>query len=961
MRGDLTEPVARDDAYDSRVDDSSRADTTDTVQRLEAARVPVTELETDRALARLESALFGGPTRQRVLDRYPLIRKLGQGGSGVVYLAYDPRLDRKVAIKLLSHVPSSGRSAADSRLLREAQAMARSPHPNIVAVYDVGTFRSEPSGRDTVFIVMEYAEGPDLDAWLARPHAWREVVQIFIEAGRGLAAAHAVGVTHRDFKPANAIVGDDGRVRVLDFGLARGFDSLEPETWVSGSDTTRHPELESPLTEEGAVLGTPAYMAPEQHAGLPANPATDQFNYCVALWEGLFGKRPYFGRSLAELADAKLAGPPPVPSAFGVPQWLVDVVVRGLAPDPERRWPSMDRLLDALVAGLGSRRRRGQALLGAGVVASLAVGSWLATHDDTSPCAGASTHLATVWGSARRAQVQSAFEATKRPYASASFESVSDGLDRFAADWSEQRTTACEATVVHGEQSAALMDLRMACLDRQIRAVDALITVLEEVDAQTLNHAFETVNTVPDPTACGNTEALLAAVAPPAHPELQRAVDQVRERLARAEALSRAGRVPEALALAQELAEHAKRLGYRPLLAEALTDRGKLEEHNGDYEHAEQTLAQAHALALASGHDYQAARASQHLVFVIGDRRKRLEDGLRWAEISEAEYERAGRSDERAGLMLARSTSYQVAGQLEAAQQHALEALALAQEGSGSKAYLVAVIHINLGEQLRELGDLVGARSHLELAHEIWLRELGPDHPELAMVLHNLGLVDLEGGDLGGAALRFRQAVEIRERALGPNHPLLATSLSNLGVVLRRRGELVPARATFERAAEILVDRVGPEALELGPVYTNLGVIDREVGDLAAARAHLEQAIALQHDSEHPNHARTLHNHASVLVDLGELDAAMQSFERSVEINARVFGPGHATLAERRLDLANTLHLAGHTAAGVQLAREAREQLSAAADPSVREAIEIWLAEVDHGYPEPGGIERAGL
>ncbi|MCA9710714.1 MAG: serine/threonine protein kinase, partial [Myxococcales bacterium] len=274
------------------------------VLRLRRAREPVPELEADRALARLRSTLFGEPARPRMLDRYPLLERLGQGGSGVVYLAHDPRLDRKVAIKLLSRSldPRQRSRQAGARLLREAQAMARSPHPNVVAVYDVGTCPAEPGGDETVFIVMEYVPGPTLEQWLRTSRSWREVLDVFVQAGRGLVAAHRVGVIHRDFKPANAIVGDPC-VRVLDFGLAR---EVQRGAWaaldtLTDAHVTLEPGGDSLRTEEGAVIGTPVYMAPEQHAGEPADAATDQYGFCVALWEGLYGLRPFKGRSLGDL------------------------------------------------------------------------------------------------------------------------------------------------------------------------------------------------------------------------------------------------------------------------------------------------------------------------------------------------------------------------------------------------------------------------------------------------------------------------------------------------------------------------------------------------------------------------------------------------------------------------------------------------------------------------------------
>ncbi|MCY1004043.1 protein kinase [Nannocystis pusilla] len=235
------------------------------------------------------------PTRIR---HFTVLRQIGQGGMGVVLSAFDDELDRKVAIKLMR--PSHGDSLGRARLQREAQAMAKLAHPNIARVYEVGEFE----GR--VYIVMEYVQGETLRAWLRRgPHPWRDVSAILQQAGRGLAVAHAAGLVHRDFKPDNVMVAEDGFVRVLDFGLARAVEAGEanfgadprlfaPVTHSTGS-------LSEPLTEAGTLVGTPPYMSPEQFALQPIGVESDQFSFCVVLYEGLHGARPFKARTADEL------------------------------------------------------------------------------------------------------------------------------------------------------------------------------------------------------------------------------------------------------------------------------------------------------------------------------------------------------------------------------------------------------------------------------------------------------------------------------------------------------------------------------------------------------------------------------------------------------------------------------------------------------------------------------------
>jgi WD40 repeat protein/serine/threonine protein kinase len=330
-----------------------------TLSSSSVSRRPVTVplgIETQRQKAELETALFGEPATPIEIAHYTVIGTLGSGGMGVVYVAQDQQLGRRVALKLLRHATAS--EVARARLEREAQAMARLSHPNVVAVHQVGRFRGQ------VFLAMEFVGGANLRAWLhMQKRSWRETVATFIQAGEGLAAAHTAGIIHRDFKPDNVLVGDDGRVRVADFGLAHGLDNdlgdLTPDSHESSPSKQGIP-LDSPLTETGTIVGTPAYMAPEQHENSnKVDARSDQFAFCVALWEGLYGKRPFPGAGLAELRLALKEGRIQHPADPGdVPPWLHRVILRGLSIDPDNRWPSMRELLVALARDPERVRRR---------------------------------------------------------------------------------------------------------------------------------------------------------------------------------------------------------------------------------------------------------------------------------------------------------------------------------------------------------------------------------------------------------------------------------------------------------------------------------------------------------------------------------------------------------------------------------------------------------------------------
>ncbi len=277
--------------------------------------------------------------RGELVGRFVIMSRIGAGGMGVVHAAYDPELDRKLALKLLrpDRYPSA---QASRRLLREAQALARLAHPNVVTIHDVGTHQGQ------VWLAMEFVSGQTLRAWLAgEARSWREILEVVVAAGRGIAAAHASGLLHRDIKPDNIMVGDDGRVRIMDFGLARLTDAGHDSSESAGFARPTEARAEQLVTGLGMLVGTPAYMAPELFAGDEADARSDQFGFCVTLWEALYGQRPFVGDSPTTLEAAISEGRKlQAPRDRRVPAWLRRTCQRGFAVDPVDRWPSMPRL-----------------------------------------------------------------------------------------------------------------------------------------------------------------------------------------------------------------------------------------------------------------------------------------------------------------------------------------------------------------------------------------------------------------------------------------------------------------------------------------------------------------------------------------------------------------------------------------------------------------------------------------
>jgi len=303
-----------------------------------------------RALADDElPALAGG----ELVGRYHVVARIGSGAMGTVYAAHDPELDRKVALKLVRTRKVAG-SLGHSRLQREALALARLSHPNVVAIHDVGV------RGDEVWIAMEYVPGRTVTRWLAEStRTWHEVLDVMVRVGRGLEAAHASGLVHRDVKPDNVMIGGDSlrsyRVVVTDFGLARAIGEAQSSPPIPSEPSP----LASEVTNAGALLGTPAYMSPEQLMGRTADARSDQFGFAVMLWEGLFGRRPFAGANAYELAAAILGGAIRPPArCHGVPAGLRRIVERGLARDPDQRHASIGAMVDALEREAARVRRR---------------------------------------------------------------------------------------------------------------------------------------------------------------------------------------------------------------------------------------------------------------------------------------------------------------------------------------------------------------------------------------------------------------------------------------------------------------------------------------------------------------------------------------------------------------------------------------------------------------------------
>jgi eukaryotic-like serine/threonine-protein kinase len=764
-----------------------------------------------------------GLSRGATVGRYVILDLVGRGGMGEVYAAYDPQLDRKVALKLLHEAGSRGASAqtARERLLREAKAIARLSHPNVVVVHDAGAIDDAIHGA-RVFLAMEFIDGETLAAWLAAtPRSWRAIRELFAAAGEGLAAAHDAGLVHRDFKPQNVMVGRDGSVRVMDFGLAS--DTTELAGGAPGQlDLPVLPEepisQSVALTRTGVLLGTPLYMAPEQFLARPTDARTDQFSFCVALYEALYGERPFPSDSFSALLEAVVAGRVREPTQKArVPAFLRKLLLRGLGADPASRYPSMRALLDTLAHDPLRRRRTVAVRLGIAVTALAAVvGTQRLATRGQRMCRGATDKLAHIWelGDAgeRRTVIRRAFLGTGRAFAAETWSLVSGLLDDYSRRWTGMYTDACEATHVRGDQSAEVLDLRMTCLEGTRGAIRALTDVLSHADPAVLVQAVNAAQALPPLERCADIPALRAVVPPPADAATRARVTVLSTRLADVKALTDTGQWPIARQQAGPIVESAQTLAYKPLLAEALGTLGWLESESGNPAAAMKPFENAVWAALAARRDDIAVESAGYLMAIAGYYLGRPQDSARWEKLASALLARLGPGHDRAA----------------------------------------AWFHQDRANVRLRAADYPAALADIEVALALKQKVLAPNHPDIARSFLAVAAIRIEMGDQGAALVAADKAVEIYRNAYGAGSPLLAHPLGDRGETLELLGRHAEAERDLRSAVELSAVWVGADHPWTAYPLTALGktlIAERRPREAASI---LERALRIREHAE-PN------------------------------------------------------------------------------------------------------------
>ena len=844
------------------------------------------------------------PVGTVIADVFQIDSVLGIGGMGVVYAARDCRLDRRVAIKV-HHSTSTSRTA---RMWREARAMARLSHPNVLAIHEVGWH-----GR-RVFIAMELVDGGSLTEWLAQPRTNREVIERFAQAADGLAAAHAAGLVHRDFKPDNVLVGTDGRVRVADFGLAREGTSIDDDT----ASPSPVPALGADVTCTGAAVGTPAYMSPEQLAGMPVDARADQFSFCVALYEALYGERPFAGRSVSELAGAVASGEVRrPPGGHDVPAWVDAVVRRGLYPEPADRWPSMTALAFALRQDPAAtlRRRLGMAALVAALVAT-AAGTWLLSRP-MPPCLRAGEEIALDYDADEADAITAAFEATGSPLAAPAASRVRASLDAYTRQLRDARRTLCIAGRVEHTVSAAGLDARLACLDQRRRELQATVSLLVSADRSVVARADDLVSGLGTLSQCESDEAMGERSGDPHDPHLRLRIDVARARLDKAAVARRAGQ--EDVAARQLAALDADPLTptHPPLRARMDLLRADLSRVRGDRRPALEALSRAYRTALSAERPRLAAEAALGIASLRGTEPEHYDDAMRWWAAAAAYADRYPSDiefdlqlDAARAAIAEQGVHYDEAIALATATLDALDSVRSQPIRDALRLKLLTTLATAYTNAGRHEQAVPVAERALLTARAAY----GSSHPKTADALLVVSSACGGVGDLERAVQAAREATRIRAAAFGEGAELTAWSR------MRVAGALVDAARVSEAAEEyeavLATAAASPDArahlrssalVNLGRALQQLGSYDRAV----QVGAEAVDAVRNTWGEDSLQVGQAMLNFAAALAQTGDVDLARRTYAQARPLIVKHLGPTHPQAVVVDLNLASAALLAG--------------------------------------------------
>ncbi len=830
------------------------------------------------------------------IARYVVLNRVGAGAMGAVYKAYDPVLERAIALKLLH---DGGTAEKRDRMLREAQALARVAHANVIAVHDVGILDND------VYLAMELVVGTPFHEWLraaTRPST-EAILSAFIQAGQGLAAAHAAGLIHRDFKPSNALIGADGRVRVVDFGLARGqgvvpqedsgvdvAESLDAPTSSRASPPSGSSSglVDAALTAPGVLAGTPRYMAPEQRRLEPLTAAADQFAFSVALWESLSETHP-FANARGALRSSPPRGAPRErrPIASHVRRALL----RGLSWDPAARYPSMAALLDDLRHDPRARARRTLAYSAAALAVIAAASAFAVRAGPSDVCAGGGARFVGIWDDAVDKAVAESLERTGWAGARDEATRLRSSMNAYVRRWTETNHDACVAARVDKTQTERVFDLRSQCLERRLVEARTATQLLRDANRELAVHATTLIGALGDPGACSASNVNVNGEALPKDEAVRAHIASVRGQIDRASVLRAAGKIREARAALTQASVDAREIAYEPLVAEALLRRAEVEAKDGDGAAGMVSLDEASLRASRAGEDRLVAEALLTRSELLTGSINRPASSLDLVPVIAAAVARAGSPpdlESRRETNVARTLDE--LGRCAEALGHAREGFRISELafGKDSTQAAVALGRLSAIERLASTRD--DARRDSADAVARLERVLGRDHPELFDALLAQASAENSGGDLHVAESILRRAIALLDSAL-PNHPRLAEGYRRLGSTLALLGRDAEAEAALEKAATLALEDTPPDLVVLGDIYSWLGDVVRELRGIDAARpiyAKVRDAFKASGRTMDPFYGETLSLWASAECDAGNLvDAEARFAEARVVLGQR--------------------------------------------------------------------------
>jgi len=834
------------------------------------------------------------------VGRYLVIDLIGTGGMGAVYRAYDPKLHRNVAVKLIRVRPDrEGSEPPRSRLLREAQALAQVVHPHVVSIFDVGEFGEQ------VFFAMELIEGSTLrDVMRGAKHDRRTLLRLLDQAGRGLVAAHDVGLVHRDFKPENVLVDRELRAKVVDFGLARAVDAHKSEDLVTVSPGASPSVLDQRITETGAFIGTPAYMAPEQYLGSPTDARSDQFSFSCVVYEALFGRHPFLTKD-GKISMVALCAGEIESSGQRLDRGYLRVLSRGLSRDPANRYPSLEHLLDELSNVPGRRRRRVVAMT-AGACAVVGLLGLPATQKQTARrCDAAATQaLADIWDTPRREKVEGVLAGDGKAFGRDVGKRVAAALDGYAEQWKRTSVELCRAEDGWRAEDEARLARSSACVAERRRELRAVTDVLAGGDQDMRLHAPDTLVQLGSVSSCTNAAALAQMPLPVYDKATAGQVERIRDLLAQSRARSDAGNVAPAEDAARQALELARKQNDRALAAEALYRLSVAQVAGDAREASEASVVQALAEAESSGHERLMPLLWTQLIEVVGIEKDDSNEVVRLVPLIEATVQRLDpQGPAHVELLRALGTLERARGRYDRAMDYLLTALEMSRGAFAENDIRRTKIYHQLALTERSQHQLDKGIAHARAALAETEALFGNDHPQLMKTLSLLARMLIEQGDRDGAQAVGQRALGIVEQASSPGSTDVGTAVFQLGTAYLEDGQPALALPLLKRSHE--ADPV--DTVDEGASLAGIARAEEALGHLETARTTFEEAVAILRRRAGPGHPQTI----KVGVRLGRLLRTLHLPREALELCTQLRDAGEHTQGSQGAYVALALSCVG--------------------------------------------------